>query len=65
MILCEFAYRHVNLNKIESRPTKQALGHYMFFIDHRREHRGHPVAQALKCLACKLPWLKVLGSYPA
>ena len=27
--------------------------------------RTQPVAQALKCLACKLPWVKVLGSYPA
>ena len=27
--------------------------------------RTRQVAQALKCLACKLPWLKVLGSYPA
>ena len=33
LILSEFAYRHVNLNKVESRPSKQALGHYVFFID--------------------------------
>jgi prephenate dehydratase len=65
LILSEFAYRHVNLNKVESRPSKQALGHYVFFIDLDGSIEDTPVAQALKCLACKLPWLKVLGSYPA
>ncbi len=65
LILSEFAYRHVNLAKIESRPSKQALGHYVFFIDAEGSSAATPVAQALKCLACKLPWLKILGSYPA
>jgi prephenate dehydratase len=65
LILSEFAYRHVNLNKVESRPSKEALGHYVFFIDVDGSSEDPPVAQALKCLACKLPWLKVLGSYPA
>ena len=44
MILSEFAYRFVNLTKVESRPSKQALGDYIFFIDMegrsgRRAHR--------------------------
>lgn len=64
LILSEFAYRHINLTKIESRPSKQALGHYIFFIDFEGRAGDAPAAQALKCLACKLPWLKVLGSYP-
>ena len=33
MILSEFAYAGINLTKIQSRPTKQALGEYMFFVD--------------------------------
>ncbi len=33
MILSEFAYRYVNLTKVESRPSKQGLGDYIFFID--------------------------------
>ena len=65
LILSEFAYRHVNLAKIESRPSKKSLGHYVFFIDIEGSIESPPVAQALKCLACKLPWIKVLGSYPA
>ncbi len=65
LILSEFAYRHVNLTKVESRPSKRALGHYVFIIDVEGSVEDDAVAQAVKCLACKLPWLKVLGSYPA
>ncbi|NLT91845.1 MAG: prephenate dehydratase, partial [Actinobacteria bacterium] len=43
----------------------RALGHYVFIIDMEGGIESQPVAQAVKCLACKLPWLKVLGSYPA
>lgn len=64
LILSEFAYRHLNLTKVESRPSKLALGHYIFFIDFEGRATDGPAAQTLKCLACKLPWLKVLGSYP-
>lgn len=65
LILSEFAYRHVNLTKVESRPSKRALGHYVFIIDVEGSIESQPVAQAVKCLTCRLPWLKVLGSYPA
>lgn len=64
LILSEFAYRHVNLTKIESRPSKQGLGQYIFFIDMEGRGDDAAVAQSLKCLTCKLPWLKMLGSYP-
>jgi prephenate dehydratase len=33
LILSEFAHRFVNLTKVESRPSKQGLGQYIFFID--------------------------------
>jgi prephenate dehydratase len=65
LILSEFAHRYVNLTKIESRPSKQGLGEYIFFIDLEGRRGDQPIEQALKCLACKLPWVKVLGSYPA
>jgi prephenate dehydratase len=64
MILSEFAYRFVNLTKVESRPSKQGLGDYIFFIDMEGRVGDPAIAQALKCLGCKLPWVKVLGSYP-
>lgn len=63
-ILQEFSYRSINLTKIVSRPTKRRFGDYCFFID-LEGHRDDPVVQsALKCLNCKLPRVKILGSYP-
>ncbi len=64
LILNEFAHRYVNLTKIESRPSRQGLGDYIFFIDVMGRRDETTVEQALKCLACKLAWVKVLGSYP-
>ena len=65
LILSEFAHRYVNLTKIESRPSRQGLGDYIFFIDVEGRQSDSPIEQALKCLRCKLPWVKVLGSFPA
>ena len=45
--LSEFAERGVNLTRIESRPRKQGLGSYMFFVDiegHERRLRTSPPA---------------------
>ena len=64
LILSEFAHRYVNLTKVESRPSKQGLGDYIFFIDMEGRRGDAAIDEALKCLACKLPWVKVLGSYP-
>ena len=64
LILSEFAHRYVNLAKVESRPSKQGLGQYIFFIDLEGRRSDPALDQALTCLACKLPWVKVLGSYP-
>ncbi len=64
-ILQEFAFRYINLSKIESRPTKKVLGDYCFFIDCEGHEEDEVLASALKCLRCKLPRVKLLGSYPA
>ncbi len=64
MILQEFAYRYINLSKIESRPTKASLGQYCFFIDCDGHEDDEVVASAVKCLRCKLREVKMLGSYP-
>lgn len=64
MILSEFAYAGINLTKIQSRPTKQALGEYMFFIDIEGSVGDLAVQTALNCLRLKLREVKVLGSYP-
>lgn len=64
MILSEFAYAGINLTKIQSRPTKQALGEYMFFIDLEGSVNDLSVQTALNCLRLKLREVKILGSYP-
>ena len=63
--LAEFASRGVNLTRIESRPRKQGLGRYMFFLDlEGRDDEPH-VAEALAGLAARVEALRVLGSFPA
>ena len=64
LILQEFAFRRINLTKIESRPSKRRLGDYIFLVDMEGKVDDGPVADALRCLSCKQPRLTVLGSYP-
>ncbi len=45
--LSEFATRPVNLTRIESRPRKQGLGRYMFFLDLEGRDGDPHVAEAL------------------
>jgi len=63
-ILQEFAARDVNLTKLESRPTKQGLGDYCFFIDCEGHVSDEVVADALRNLRAKQGEVKFLGSYP-
>jgi len=64
-ILEDFAARGINLTKIESRPTKKALGEYFFFIDIEGHVDDEPVKEALGSLMGKLREIRILGSYPA
>ena len=63
-ILQEFAARRINLTKLESRPTKQSLGDYCFFIDIEGHIEDELVADCLRTLAAKVAHVKYLGSYP-
>ena len=63
--LSEFAFRGVNLTKIESRPRKQGLGGYMFFVDLEGRDDDPPVAAALEALGGRTEAVRVIGSYPA
>ncbi len=63
-VLGEFASRKVNLSKIESRPTKKTVGHYVFYVDFEG-HRADPDgAAALEGVRRKVHVLYLLGSYP-
>jgi prephenate dehydratase len=61
--LQELADRGVNLTRIESRPRRTSLGHYMFFVDLEGGETDPPVADALAALRGQVEQLRVLGSY--
>ena len=60
----EFATRDINLFKVESRPTKQSLGDYIFLIDCEGHRQDAKVKEALEALSGSVSMLKVMGSYP-
>ena len=64
-ILQEFAARSINLTKLESRPTREGLGRYCFFLDLEGHMVDPMMADCLKTLRAKEVRVKFLGSYPA
>jgi prephenate dehydratase len=63
--LSEFAFRGVNLTKIESRPRRGRLGHYVFHIDMDGRADERTVADAVEALHAHCEVVRLLGSYPA
>lgn len=63
-VLATFAWRKINLSRIESRPTKTGLGNYYFIID-AEISADHVLMKStlaeLKALGCSV---RLLGSYP-
>jgi prephenate dehydratase len=62
--LDEFAEREINLTRIESRPMRERLGQYMFFVDLEGSLADDPVSAALDGLRALCERVRVLGSYP-
>ncbi len=63
-VMGEFARRNINLTKVESRPTKQDLGRYIFLIDLEGHREDTLVSEALESLKNMASMFKVFGSYP-
>lgn len=63
-ILTEFAVRGINLTRIESRPTRRALGDYYFSIDFEGHVLDARVGEALMGLHRICAEVRFLGSYP-
>jgi prephenate dehydratase len=61
--LGELSSRGVNMTKIESRPRRQGLGRYMFFIDLEGRDNDPHVIEALSALAGHVEVLRSLGSF--
>ncbi len=63
-ILQEFASRNINLTKIQSRPTRKALGQYYFWIDLEGHIKDPLIKEAISSLQSNLRNIRILGSYP-
>jgi prephenate dehydratase len=63
-ILAEFAVRGVNLTRVESRPTGDALGRYYFSIDCEGHVDDARVGEAMMGLRRVCGDVRFLGSYP-
>jgi prephenate dehydratase len=61
--LDEFASRNINLTKIESRPRREGLGSYMFFVDLAGRAEDGAVAEAIAQIESSCEQVLVLGSY--
>ncbi|MBI2764354.1 MAG: prephenate dehydratase [Chloroflexi bacterium] len=64
-VLDEFAIRGINCRKIESRPTRETFGEYVFLVDfeaHEDDPLGAAVLAAIRPLCSSV---KVFGSYPS
>ncbi len=63
--LLEPLSRHgVSMTKLESRPSRQSLWDYVFFVDIEGHQTDAKVQAALQELQMRASFLKVLGSYP-
>jgi prephenate dehydratase len=61
--LAELSERGVSLTRIESRPRRIGLGHYMFFADFEGAVEEAPVVAAVDGLRAHCQEVRVLGSY--
>ncbi|GAA0563026.1 prephenate dehydratase [Paractinoplanes ferrugineus] len=63
-VLTELSVRGVNLSRIESRPTGEQLGTYVFFLDCTGHVAETRMGEALKGLRRVCAEVRFLGSYP-
>jgi prephenate dehydratase len=64
-ILDIFSLWDINMSRIESRPSKNALGQYIFFIDIDGHIEDQDVYDALIMVQRKTSFYRFIGSYPA
>jgi prephenate dehydratase len=62
--LQELAAANINMTKLESRPSKEVLGSYIFLVDINGHREDPHVAAALERLRHRTGLLKIFGSYP-
>jgi chorismate mutase/prephenate dehydratase len=63
-MLQPLASNNISMTRIESRPSRQGMWNYVFFIDIEGHVDDENVASALNELQQAASMVKVLGSYP-
>lgn len=64
-VLSAFAWRKINLSKIESRPTKKKLGSYYFYIDIEESIESVLLIAAIEEIKAIGSQVRIMGSYPS
>lgn len=64
-VLEVFKDAKINMTMIVSRPSKQKLGEYIFFVDIDGHQDDEKIQRALEEIKKRTTFLKILGSYPA
>lgn len=63
-VLGKFAKKQINLTKIESRPSKNTLGQYVFLIDFEGHQEEKIIKKTILEVRQEVSELKLFGSYP-
>ncbi len=63
-LLTPFAVHGISMSRIESRPSRQGVWDYVFFVDVEGHQQDEALAAALRELSRESRMCKVLGSYP-
>jgi chorismate mutase / prephenate dehydratase len=63
--LSVLADRHLSMTKLESRPRPHNPWEYLFYVDFEGNLSDPNVAEAVRAIAARASYLRVLGSYPA
>ena len=63
-VLNSFSKEKVNLSRIESRPSRKALGEYIFYVDLEAHREDLALKRALSAVASEFSFYRWLGSYP-
>lgn len=59
-----FAQGQINMTKLESRPSKDVLGQYIFLVDINGHRQDEQIAHALEHIRSQTGFFKIFGSYP-
>ncbi|MEM7294646.1 MAG: prephenate dehydratase, partial [Pseudomonadota bacterium] len=63
-LLKPLAEYNIDMDRLESRPSRGGLWEYVFFVDFSGHHDDTDIAPALQQLKDNAPLYRVLGSYP-